>query len=190
MTLEEAFDTLKKRNDDEAWQVFYTKASQPLLAYVSALLVTFHLDAGETTQDIVHDVMLAFLKKWPKLKKELDTAGSTIAYMKTSCRNLLVDRYRHGRSAEALLTFLSSRYSKSFGSNADTLRPILLEQIIGLLQTDCASLLRTYISQDLTPAEIAEKQGHSAAALYSRWYRCLQKARDAMMHNPKAFKGL
>ncbi len=151
MTLEEAFETIKKKNDEAAWQVFYTGASQPLLAYVSALLVTFDLDAGETTQDIVHDVMLAFLKKWPGLKKELSSVGS---------------------------------------ASAEALRLILLEQVIGLLQTDCASLLRTYISQDLTPAEIAEREGASAAALYSRWYRCLQKARAALKQNPSILRRL
>ena len=134
--------------------------------------------------------MLAFLKKWPGLKKELSSVGSAVAYMKSSCRNLLVDRYRHGRSAQALLTFLSSRYSQSFGNSAEALRLILLEQVIGLLQTDCASLLRTYISQDLTPAEIAEREGASAAALYSRWYRCLQKARAALKQNPSILRRL
>src|SRR5690242_11953468 len=130
MTLEEAFNTLKKKNDEAAWGVFYVETSQTLLAYVSALLVTFNLEAGETAQDIVHDALLAFLERWPKLKSELRSAGSAVAYVKTSCRNLLLDRYRHGQSAVPLLTFLSSRYSESFGDSATFLRPILLEEII------------------------------------------------------------
>lgn len=185
MTLEEAFDLLKMEDDESAWRFFFLSASRQLLTYVARLLVSFRLEAGETGQDIVNEVLLSFLEQWPKLKKELRNVGSALAYLKASSRNLLVDRYRHRQTAQALISFLSSRYTESFGSSAEVLRPILIEQVLRGLPRDCASLLGKYIAEDLTPAEIAEEQGLSAATVYSRWYRCLQKARGFLKRNPR-----
>lgn len=190
MTFEEAYNTLKRRDDESAWRVFFLEASQQLLAYVARLLVSFRLEAGETGQDIVQEVLVSFLEQWPKLKKELGNVGSAVSYLKASSRNLLVDRYRHRQTAQSLLTFLSSRYTESFGNSAEVLRPILIEQVLKALQADCASLLRKYIAEDLTPAEIAEEQGLSAATVYARWYRCLHKARVSLRHNPNLIKEL
>ena len=60
-------------------------------------------------------------------------------------------------------------------------RSILTEEVVSLLQAEqgvCAELFRKYLEEDLSPAEMAEQAGASPATFYSRWHRCLKKARE------------
>ncbi len=105
-----------------------------------------------------------------------------------SCRNLLVDRYREERRAESLIRFLDLRFRNAFQDEADYYRDIFLKEVVGLLPPECGALIREYVEKDLSPAEIAESQNASPATFYSRWYRCIQKARHIFLQKKSAQK--
>jgi RNA polymerase sigma factor (sigma-70 family) len=175
-------------SDSAAWERIVESVYNPLLSYVASLLVTFRAAPGETAYDIVHDVLLSFQQRWPQSGNRIDSEASLHRYLKQSCKNLLIDRYRHQKTAEQLMDYLALNFSNAFPAQRDLYRSIFLREIVNLLPENCASLLRTYIEEDLTPAEMAEREGVAAAAFYSRWYRCLEKASVIFLQKKPALK--
>jgi len=177
MTIEEALASFHlDPSDSAAWESIIASVYKPLLAYVASLLVTFRVAPGETAFDVVHDVLLTFHDRWPRSNTTIASEASLRAYLRKSCRNLLIDRYRHQRSAEQLVDYLALSFGNAFPAQQDLYRSIFLNEILNLLPEECASMLRTYINEQLTPAEMADRYGASPATFYSRWYRCLEKA--------------
>lgn len=179
MTAEQALKKLRQDpGHEEAWDDFYRQLYRPLLKYVRSLLVNFSLAPGEEDHDIVHDALTAFWERWSHIKKGITTAAAAESYLRKSCRNLLVDQYRHQKSALPLLDFLTLQFSSAFAKEPELYRRIFLQEIIARMPSECASMLRTYVEEDLSPAEIADREAGSVSAFYARWYRCLQKAKD------------
>lgn len=182
MNIEQALQALRENPGDAlAWEILYVDAYQPLLAYVSSLLLTFRVAPPDTAHDIVHDVMIGFLERWPVIKEKIHSVAALRAYLRRSCRNLLVDLYRSEQRAKSLVDFLALQFSTALGDESDLYRSVFVDEIIAMLPRDCASLLRQYVEEDLSPAEIADREGASAATFYSRWYRCIQKAKKIFM---------
>jgi RNA polymerase sigma factor (sigma-70 family) len=185
MTLEASLRILRtepKRRD--AWEVIYVEEQPRLLIYVSSLLITFQLPAT-TANDIVHDVMVNLLERWDKIAPGISSVEHLSRYLRKSCRNLLIDRYRNARTATHLLVFLSGGFGEVFHENTATQRAIFLDEVIKALPPECARLLTRYVSNDLTPAELAEEQGIAIGTFYTRWHRCVQKARDLYYKRPE-----
>lgn len=184
MIVEEALQTLRKDpRNAAAWESVVLEVYQPLLAYVASLLFSFRItSAGDSAHDIVHEVLISFYDRWPKSKAIIDSSSALTAYLRTSCRNLLVDRYRHEQHAEQFVDFLTLRFKDAF-QESDPYTSILLGEIIEMLPPDCASLLKEFVSHDLSPAEIAEKIGIPTATFYSRWYRCINRAKTIFSRN-------
>jgi RNA polymerase sigma factor (sigma-70 family) len=145
-------------------------------SFVAVLLSTFRLGAGETAHDIVHEVLINFYERWPQSKAQVETVDDLHAYLRRSCRNCLIDRYRRERRAEGLVDFLLPGFGRSNEIHPD--RIILANEILTSLPKECATFLRQIIRTGLSPAELADKLGASPAAFYSRWHRCLEKARQ------------
>ncbi|MBV9209918.1 MAG: sigma-70 family RNA polymerase sigma factor [Acidobacteria bacterium] len=149
----------------------------PLVAYVASLLLTFRISAADSAQDIVHETLLTFYERWTKNTAEIYTEAALRAYLRASCRNLLIDRYRREKNAERLVDYLSLKFSHAFQDNSELYRSIFLDEILTMMPPDCASLLREYVTEEISPAEIAERLGESPSKFYAKWYRCLQKAK-------------
>jgi len=163
--------------DTQAWEVVYRSVQKVLLAYVSSLILTFRVGSSEEAEDLVHEVLIAFFERWPVIREKIEGFEGTLWYLKRSCRNLLVDRYRHSRSADQMIDYLSVQFSTAFGSEAALYRGLFINEILDALPKECRNLLRRYIEEDLSPADLADEEGASHAAFYSRWYRCIQRAR-------------
>lgn len=177
MTPDKAIARLQKKpNDAEAWQVIYTHMQNRLNAYVSSLLCTFSSNPKESAHDIVHDALSKFWDRWSEIRRTVPDALAAYAYLKTSCRNSLIDKYRHDRTSQPLLDFLSLRFNEV--SEDSMVRRMLVQEVISALTGQCRSLLRSYVEDGLSLAEMADREGSLPAAFYSRWYRCLQKARE------------
>jgi RNA polymerase sigma factor (sigma-70 family) len=178
MIIEEALQTLREDpTSPDAWESVVLEVYQPLLAYVASLLFSFRIAAAEdSAHDIVHDVLIAFYDRWPKSNAIIKSGAALTAYLRTSCRNLLIDRYRHEQHAEQFVDFLSLKFKDAF-QESDPYTSILLGEIVEMLPPDCASLIKEFINQSLSPAEIAEKMGIPPATFYSRWYRCIARAK-------------
>lgn len=174
--------------DSDAWQRIVETVYNPLVSYVASLLVTFRAAPGETAYDIVHDVLLSFQQRWPTSGTPIDSEASLLKYLKGSCKNLLIDRYRHQKTGEQLIDYLALNFSNAFPAQRDLHRSIFLGEIVSLLPDNCASLLRTYIEEDLTPAEMADREGIAPATFYSRWYRCLEKASVIFLQKKPSLK--
>jgi RNA polymerase sigma factor (sigma-70 family) len=181
MTPDEAIARLRKNpNDPSAWEVVYKYMHVRLMAYVSSLLFTFSLNASETASDVVHDVVCAFWERWPSIKSTIPDSSAAYSYLKTASRNLLVDRYRHDRNAQPLLDFLTLQFDRIPEDENPFIRNILVKEVIAMLPAECGSLLQSYMESGLSLAEMADREGASPAAFYSRWYRCLRRARDLL----------
>ncbi len=177
MTIEQALANLRTNpSDSAAWETIVTSVYKPMIGYVASLLLTFRVAPGETAYDIVHDVLLTFQQRWPQSTTRIESEAALRAYFRTSCKNLLIDRYRHERNAEQFLDYLTLNFTSAFPAHQEIYRAIFVNEIIELLPKECADLLRLYVTEQLTPAEMAEREGASPATFYSRWYRCLQKA--------------
>ena len=191
MTVEDALKTLHKEPwNAAAWEVIASSQYHPLLAYVASLLVTFKVAPGETANDIVQDVFLRFYERWPKIAYKTASLSDLRAYLRTSCRNLLVDRFRHQRNVDQFVDFLDLNFSRAFQGESDLYRSIFLDEIIKKLPGPCAELFKQYVSEDLSPAEIADRLGEPPATFYSRWYRCIQKSKEIFLQKkggPKRF---
>jgi RNA polymerase sigma factor (sigma-70 family) len=178
MTIEDSFRIL--RDDPRnalAWEAIALSVYGPTLAYAASLLMTFRVAPGETAEDIVQEVLVKFYERWPKIGEEIRAATDIQSYLRRSCRNLLIDRYRHEKRAEPLIHFLSLNFSQAFRQDTDVHRSIFVQEIINGLPKDCASLLQAYVTEDLSPAAIADRLGASPGTFYARWYRCIQKAK-------------
>lgn len=177
MTTEEALKTLKADpQNGTAWEVVVLAVYQHQVAYVASLLLTFRVGPAISAPDVVHDVLISFYETWPKTTAVIETEAALNAYLRKSCRNLLVDKTRRNRPAKQLLDFLSVRFSNAFhDSKPDD--SIFLNELIDKLPGECGSLMREFVRSDLSPAEIAEKQGVSARKFWSRWYRCIETAK-------------
>jgi DNA-directed RNA polymerase specialized sigma24 family protein len=182
MTLQEALTRFRRDPKDfDAWETIVSSVYDPLVLHVGSLLLGFRGVTSDSAADIVHGVLLTFHQRWPKSKIDLESLDDLLRYLRRSCRNLLIDRYRHEKHAQEFITYLSLRFSNAFAGDAELYRSIFLKEIIGLLPKQCADMLTTYINEELTPAEMAEREGASPAAFYSRWYRCLEKAQQILL---------
>jgi RNA polymerase sigma factor (sigma-70 family) len=186
MNAQEAFLRLRRgERDSEAWEVFYLYMRDHLLAYVSSLLHAFGIGGPEQAADVVHDVLLVFLERWPELAKKISTLEESEAYLRKSCRNLLVDRHRHHKTAQNFINFASVRFSQAFANDEEIYKRLFVDKIISLAPGSCADLLRIYVEQDVTPAELADSLGQSTSTFYSRWYRCIAKIKSLLRSGEK-----
>ncbi len=189
MTVEEALTTLRTApKDAKAWEAIATDVYQPLLAYVASLLLTFQIGAAETADDIVHQVLLSFYEHLGTGRININSQADLHKYLRVSSRNLLVDRYRRERHAQALVDFLVLRFGTAFQSETHIYRSIFLDEIIAMLPEECAALFKQYVLEDLSPAEIADRIGVPPATFYSRWYRCITRIREILVKRKARLK--
>jgi DNA-directed RNA polymerase specialized sigma24 family protein len=146
MTAEEAFRTLKSgSNHQHAWDLIVSNIYQPLLAYVASLLLTFRISPGETASDVVHEVLIGWYERDPALRLHgIDSLPSLSAYLRASCRNLLIDKYRHERSATPLRNFLTLKFESAFQDESGLYKTLFLEEIIKKMPEKCATLFTIY----------------------------------------------
>jgi RNA polymerase sigma factor (sigma-70 family) len=143
--------------------------------------VTFQVDPGSTAEDVVHETLVSFLDRWSDLIGKIDSGQAAIAYLKAACRNKLVDQYRHRRNATQLLDFLTLKFREAFETQTEAHKSLFIKEIIKLLPLECAQLLTDYVTEDLSLAELAEQKDLTPAALYARWYRCIERAREIVL---------
>jgi DNA-directed RNA polymerase specialized sigma24 family protein len=180
MDLEEALVIFRANpRDREAWEGIATGVYEPLLMHVNSLLFSFRVAAGETAADVVHAVLLNFLARAPNV--ELKSREELLRYLRRSCRNLLIDKYRHEKNSEQLLNYLSLRFGNAFPGETELYRSIFLGEIIDLLPKNCGEMLRLYVTEELSPAEMAEREEAAPSAFYSRWSRCIAKAKEIFL---------
>ena len=158
----------------EAWNAFYTLMQESLHSYVAPLVCAFRSGPKESSWDVVHEALSRFWQRWSKIKGQISNEAAACAYLKASCRNSLIDKYRHDRSAQPLVDFLSLKFSHT--PEGSIVRGLLVQEVIAALGGECGKLLQSYVSDGLSLAEIADQEGVLPSALYSRWYRCLKKA--------------
>lgn len=188
MTIEQALTKLAVNSrETAAWEVLATTVYRPLLAYIGAMLLTFRLSPGETAYDIMHDVLLAVYSNWPTITPPLRSEKDLYKYLRASCRNLLIDRYRRKKHAEKLLEFLTAKYRDTASARSQAEEVILTEQLIAALPPEikCAPIFRLYLQEGLTRAEIADYLGEPPATFYRRWNRCWEKAQEILQQGEK-----
>src|ERR1041384_6052670 len=115
MIVEDALQTLRAdpRNAD-AWEAVVLAVYKPLLAYVASLLLNFRIAPANSAHDIVHDVLLSFYERWPTSTAIIESKEALTPSLRRSCRNLLIDKYRHEHPAEQFLHFWSIKFRGAF----------------------------------------------------------------------------
>jgi DNA-directed RNA polymerase specialized sigma24 family protein len=188
MTGDQAVARLHKRpGDPEAWECIYTLMQSRLHTYVASLIWTFESGPKESPRDVVHEALTKFWGRWKEIKKNIRDESAAYTYLKASCRNSLIDKYRHDRSAQPLLDFLGLTFSHT--PEDSMVRRLLMQEVITAVAGECGELLRSYVEDGLSLAEMADREGALPSAFYSRWYRCLEKALEWVeTKKPKGFR--
>jgi RNA polymerase sigma factor (sigma-70 family) len=189
MSVEQAIATLRNNATDvKAWEILHRHLRPQLLSYALVLLDSFRVPL-DLAEDVTQDALLAFLRHWRENRDLVDSADAATGYLKKSVRNLLVDRFRHENRHPQLVDFLSLRFDSAFGNEASIHRNIYVSDILGRLSGNCAKLLKRYVEEDLSLAELADEEHVSPKTFYSRWYRCLEKAYRAVSEVSDPNKG-
>jgi len=177
-TLEESLQILlNDSREPRAWEALASSVYQPLLAYVGSLLLTFRVGASETSEDIVQEAMFRFYGLWQQGRLNLSSSDAVLKYLRRICRNLLIDKYRRERKASQLIDYLDLKFSSAFGDESDLYRTIFLNEVINHVPTDCSDLLRDYLTENISLAELAERRGEETNKFYTKWYNCLRNAK-------------
>lgn len=186
-TPEEALRTLDiSPRDPKAWETLTIGLYKPLLAYVASLLLTFRAGSGETAEDIVQEVLLRFYSQWQKGNLDFPTSKAVDGYLRRSSRNILIDRYRSERSAKQLLDFLEFRFNNAFGDETEVYRDMFVNEILDGLPGECGNFLRQYVLEDITVAEIADRENEEPRKFYPKWYRCMERAKEIFLRKAES----
>jgi len=173
-------------SDEKAWGTIVLWAYKPLVAYVASLLVDFNVSPTETPNDIVHDVLIKFQERGNLRKLHLKSSVELGRYLRRSCRNRLIDEYRQTQTAREFVDFLGLTFDEAFPDHHNIYREIFIREIIQLLKPECGEILKIYVTQQLTLAEMAEVRGSSPAAFNAKWYRCLEQAKEIFKSKKKS----
>lgn len=180
--IDEALEVLKRNaTEPTAWETFAFAVYEPLLAYVGSLLLTFRVGSVESAEDIVQEGLVRFYVQRKKGNISLTSAESTLAYLRKTCRNLVIDRYRHEKHATQLLNFLEYKFNHAFGAERDIYQSLFVSEIIQSLPPSCADLFSQYVTEDLSLAEIADRLRMDPGKFYPKWYRCLERAKEIFL---------
>jgi RNA polymerase sigma factor (sigma-70 family) len=163
--------------DASAWEALALNVYKSLLAYVASLILTFRVGPSETAEDIVQEAMFRFYNQWQQGRLKLDSGESVQRYLRSICRNLLIDKYRRERKATQLIDYLEFKFSSAFGQESEVFRSLFLKEVISRLSPDCAAIFTDYVEENVSLAELADRRGEEAGTFYTKWYTCLKSAK-------------
>lgn len=139
-------------------------------------------------KDVLQDVLMHLCEDgWARLRAFDPARGSLAGYLGTITRNLTVDRLRRPRPPEPVddVELVATDAPPESGPESKLRLGEALDRLAATLDEDDLLLLRWLWFEDLERAEIAERLGISAAALYKRSQRLEAKVR-AVLSNEEA----
>jgi len=184
----------RNASNQQLWGELYDLLAPRLRLFAYSLIrqcPDLDLSQGD---DIVHDVLLAFVRNFPRLRGELASFAHVHNYLMKACRNRVRNLTRHSAVRQTAEEMLSLRFSEAW---PDRLRRALakaenrrfVDQILGRLESACADLVRAYLFEDKALAEYAADRGIPLGTIYSRWQRCVQSMRKIIGEEGKEKPG-
>ena len=160
------------------WGEFYDQIEPHLRLFSYSLARGYSGIDPSQADDVVQDVMLAFVRNFATLRSKLQSFAHVRNYLLKACRNRFLNLIQQNavrKNAHEALALRLSEASPGLGrvmTRSESRR--LLEQILGRLEEPCVSLVRAYLIEDKTLAEFSQSQGVRLGTVYSQWRRCVE----------------
>lgn len=166
-------------HDRPAFDLFY----RTLYPYVRLYTRAFRLPTAPLTEeDVVQEIFLKLMEHFPEIA--FKNENEFLAYLKAVSENYIIDmvrKYERYTFEElARENELASGDESPEQAMARTERREKLFRLVARLTGTCQNLLRAFLVEGLTLAEIARSQNVPLGTVYPRFSRCVAELRRRM----------
>jgi RNA polymerase sigma factor (sigma-70 family) len=163
-------------NDREAFDLFY----RTLYQYVRLYTRAFHLPTAPLSEeDIVQEIFLKLMEHFPEI--QFRSESHFLGYLQAICENYIIDMVRkYEKQTYEELTdeaHLVSQVESPEQAVAGAERREALLRLVTRLSGTCPDLLRVFLCEGLSLAEIARRQNIPIGTIYPRFARCVAELR-------------
>jgi RNA polymerase sigma factor (sigma-70 family) len=165
--------------DRAAFDLFY----RALYPYVRLYTRAFRLPTAPLSEeDVIQDIFLKLMEHFPEVAFESD--NQFLAYVKAVSENYIIDMVRkYEKQTFEELTEKVDLVERSESPEQAMARTERREQLFrgfGKLGDPCQNLLRAFLLEELSLAEIARRQNVPLGTIYPRFSRCVAELRRQM----------
>jgi len=171
-------------DDREAFDFFY----RTLYPYVRLYTRAYRLQTAPLTdEDVIQEIFLKLMENFPEIRFESE--NQFLAYVKVISENYIIDMVRkYEKQTFEELTRASGLASRMESPEETIVRAEQQEtlfRLIGRLTGTCQNLLRAFLIEERSLAEIARGQNVPLGTVYPRFSRCvaelqrIQRGREA-----------
>jgi RNA polymerase sigma factor (sigma-70 family) len=172
-------------NDPDLWAELYDRLVPRLRLFTFSILRQQGGASSDEADDIVHDVLMEFVRHFDRLQREIGTFRHLQNYLLKACRNRVNKTSRRAQVRQTARELVALRFydvapdavTKNLEHEENRK---LIRELSGALNPDCRSLMNAYLLDQWTLAEIAAKEGTKLGTIYSRWQRCLKEMRKIL----------
>jgi RNA polymerase sigma factor (sigma-70 family) len=162
--------------DREAFDLFY----RTLFPYVRLYTRAFRLQTAPLTEeDVIQEIFLKLMEHFPETSFENE--NQFLAYVKAISENYIIDMVRkyekHTFEELTRATELTSRDQSPEEAIVQKEQQEILLRLIGKLTGTCQNLLREFLLEGRSLAEIARRQTVPLGTVYPRFSRCVAELR-------------
>ncbi len=163
-------------DDRDAFDFFY----RTFYPYVRLYTRTFRLpNAPLSEEDIIQEVFLRLMEHFPEIR--FNSESHFLGYLKAVCEHYVIDMVRKYEKQ----TYEELTLELQIAAPGDTpeqaaakaeARERLME-LIGRAPGSCQNLLRAFVDEGLSLAEIAQRENVPLGTIYPRFSRCVAELR-------------
>jgi len=168
-------------DDRDAFDFFY----RTFYPYVRLYTRAFRLPhAPLSEEDIIQEVFLRLMEHFPEIR--FKTESHFLGYLKAVCEHYMIDMVRkyEKQTYEELTVELEVAAPGDTPEQAAVRveRRERLMELIGRVPGSCQNLLRAFVDEGLSLAEIAQREDVPLGTIYPRFSRCVAELRRKLSH--------
>src|SRR5712692_6467035 len=174
-----------KPSDPDLWAELYDRLVPRLRLFTFSLLRQYGSAFPDEADDVVHDVLMEFVRHFDRLQREISTFTHLQNYLLKACRNRVNKIQRRARVRRTARELVALRFSDvAPESLAKALEQAenrrVIRELSEVLTPSCRRLMEAYMLDQRTLAEIAAAEGTKLGTIYPRWQRCLKEMRKIL----------
>jgi len=163
-------------DDRDAFDVFY----QTFYPYMRLYTRAFRLPhAPLSEEDVIQEVFLRLMEHFPEIR--FNNESHFLGYLKAVCEHYMIDMVRKYEKQ----TYEELTLELEIAAPGDTPEQAAarvegrerLMGLIGRVPGSCQNLLRAFVDEGLSLAEIAEREDVPLGTIYPRFSRCVAELR-------------
>jgi RNA polymerase sigma factor (sigma-70 family) len=167
-------------DDRDAFDVFY----RTFYPYVRIYTRAFRLpQAPLSDEDVIQDIFLKLMEHFPEIR--FKNESHFLGYLKAVCEHYLIDMVRkyekqtYEELTQELEIMAPGETPEQAASNAERREHLI--GLIGQIPGICENLLRAFLDEGLSLAEIAHRQNIPLGTIYPRFSRCVAELRRRLV---------